>query len=211
MVKQMKKNMKNHAVLAAIIIASFLLGNIYTSAAAPGDSNLLEDVWNYIFGIEENVEELSDEVMILESNLNLLERIHELETRITVLEECGCEDEANGFPQPDYDSGWLYWDRELEGTTMTINHGLNSMDYYVYLIGKYNVVSGEPISPPITDPTHFHTWGYGGDWGYSELTGEFKQGIYYEAYMNSIKIMRANSDPYSDYVRVMIWKIPPIS
>ena len=207
----MEKNKKNYSFLAIIIIASFLIGNIYTSAAKPGSSNLLEDVWSYIFGIEDEVEKLSYDVMILESNLALLDRIHELETRITVLEKCGYEKETNGFPQPDYDSGWLYWDREVQGTTMTINHGLNSMDYYVYLIGKYNVNGGEPISPPITDPTHFHTWGYGGDWGYSDLTGTFKQGIYYEAYMNSIKIIRAASDPYSDYVRVILWKITPTS
>ena len=40
----MLKTKKNYTILATIIIASFLIGNIVIKAAVPGDSNLLEDV-----------------------------------------------------------------------------------------------------------------------------------------------------------------------
>jgi hypothetical protein len=196
----MEKNKKTITILAAIIIASFLLGNVVTKAAVPGDSNLLEDVWNYIFGIEEQVDELSDDVLVIETDLDLLERIHELETRITVLENCGAEDGM--FPTPYADSDWQ---NIPKGSYIIIAHGLGSLDYVVDLQCRYDPESGD-YWPGLVDP-HFHNWYYGGDENYNSAGEWVKYGVWYEAYENTILVYRASDDTLSDQVRVRIWKI----
>jgi len=92
----MERNTKKVVILASIILVSFIFGSIVT-AVGPDDASFLEEVWNAIFGIEEEVDEISDDVIVLQTNLDLLERIHELETRIAILENCGPDSEAQ-FP-----------------------------------------------------------------------------------------------------------------
>lgn len=200
----MEKNMKNYTVLAALIIASFLLGNIMTTAAAPGDSNLLEDVWNYIFGIEEDVEELSDNVLVIESNLDLLERIHELEIRIAVLENCaedyGSSSES-GFPAPDYDSGWSSL---TSGEDLTIVHNLGTLEYLVYFM----VTEDEPADVTPFTPSSFHNFGTGGAFIEDYVIDEmYDAGTYWRATENTVVIHRYPDDVVSNYGRVMIWII----
>ena len=199
----MNLDIKKGAILALVIISTFLLGSIVTAVPTDGNENSLDALWERLFGVEEEVEEIADEVTLMSSNLDLLERIHDLETRMAVLENCGCE-ETNGFPEPDYDSNWVSIGKAV---SLTLTHDLNSDNYFVYLVGKYDTVGGDSITPTI-GPGNFHTWEMGGDWFYDDIYGTSKKyGVYYEAYPNTITIHRAASDPYSDYVRVQIWRL----
>ena len=76
---------KKGVILASIILASFVFGSIVT-AVGPDDASFLQDLWNAIFGIEEEIDEISDDVIVLKTSLDLLERKHDLETRIAILE-----------------------------------------------------------------------------------------------------------------------------
>ena len=204
MVYTLEKNKKNYTIFAAIIITSFLIGNIYTSAAVPNDSNLLEDVWNYIFGIEEDVEELSDDVLVIESNLELLERIHELEIRIAVLEECGGDCGSNGepgFPAPDYDSGWQPL---TPGGDVTLVHNLGTLEYMVYFI----VTEDEPADVTPFMPSSFHNFGTGGAFVEDYVTDMmYDVGTRWEASENMILLHRYPDDVVCNYGRVIIWII----
>ena len=193
-------NRKKLAILALAIISTFIFGSIVTAVPTDGEGNPLDELWERLLGVEKDVEEVTEEVSLIQSNLDLLERIHNLEIRLEVLENCGCEDE-NCFPEPDYDSNWV----SMESVTLTLTHNLDSEFYFVYLVGKYDIENGAPITPPIEEE-NFHIWEYGGDW-YDVMDESKKSGIWYEAYRNTIKVVRAVSDPYSDFVRVMIWKL----
>jgi hypothetical protein len=196
----MSLNSKRLAILALVIISTFVFGSIVTAVPTNGEGSPLDELWERLLGIEEDVEEVTEEVSLIQSNLDLLERIHNLEIRLEVLENCGCEDE-NCFPEPDYDSDWVSMEK---GVGMTLTHNLDSEVYFVYLVGKYDIENGDAITPPIEEE-NFHTWDYGGDWVFSELAGVEKRGIWYEAYRDTIKVIRAANDPYSDFIRVMIW------
>ena len=127
--------------------------------------------------------------------LDQIEKIHDLETRIAVLEKCGCDFEC-GFPTPDYDSDWQPIDNFEH---LTLQHNLDTMDYLVYLMQKDDEAF-----------TEFHNFGSGGAFPDDfELTMKrgFK-GTMWTASKNSIEIYRYDNDVTSDYVRVMLWKIP---
>ena len=73
----MNINRKMIAFMCVIMIGSFLLGNIAV-VAAPDVTGGLEDLWNAIWGIEEDVADLQ-----IESQLEL--RIEELEVEVAEL------------------------------------------------------------------------------------------------------------------------------
>lgn len=195
---------RKHTVIiaATIIITAFLVGSITTAVNSAGDANPLDELWESLLGLEEEVDEISDEVSTLKEESELLERLHELEIRLAVLERCGCESDCP-FPEPDYDSNWISIE---QGQSLTLTHNLNTKEYFVYLIGRYDTSKGGTF---ITDEDNFHTVEMGGDWVYNILYEESnKYGIWYVASKNTIRIDRAYHDPYSDYIRVMIWTLP---
>jgi hypothetical protein len=201
----MNKNAKNYLIIASIIITSFLFGNMMTIAQPGNDSNLLEDVWEYIFGVEDEVDALSDDVMILELNLDLLERIHELEIRIAILENCAEECGSNGgsgFPAPDFDSGWQPL---TAGGDLTLIHNLGTLEYFVYFM----VTEDEPADVTPFNPSSFHNFGTGGAF-IEDYTLElmYDTGTYWTATQNTIVIYRYPDDVVSNYGRVMIWITP---
>ncbi len=195
------QNYKKGAVLAVIVISTFLFGSIVTAVPTDGNENPLDELWERLLGVEEEVEEITEEVDDLRTDLGLLERIHELEIRIELLETCGATEGT--LPTPYVDSGWMDISK---GDSLIFGHGLGSLDYIVHLQSRYDIEEGDPITPPILDQ-NFHNWEHGGDWTYSTIYEEVdKLGVWYEAYSNTVVVMRAADDPYSDQVRIRIWK-----
>ena len=154
--------------------------------------------------MEGEVADISDEVTTLKEESELLERVHELEIRLAVLERCGCESDCP-FPEPDYDSNWVSIEK---GQGLILTHDLNTTEYFVYLIGRYDT-AGDETSDFITGEDNFHTYRFGGDVYYDILYGTSRMcGIWYVASKNSIRIDRAAYDYFADYIRVRIWKLP---
>ena len=196
----MDKKTRNIIILTTIILTALFIGSVLTTAAPESDSNLLEDVWNAIFGIEDEVEVISDDVNVLKSNLDLLERIHELETRVAILENGGSSSELQ-FPPPTMDSGWLSL---TPGEDLTIVHNLETLNYFVYFM----VTEDEPSDVTPFTPSSFHNYGTGGAF-IEDYTIErmYDTGTYWEATSNTIVIYRYPDDTVCNYGRVMIWVI----
>jgi len=198
---------KKHTItiVVTVMITAFLIGSMATAVNSPLDENPLDKLWERLLGLEGEVDDISDEVATLKEESELLERVHELEIRLAVLERCGCESECP-FPEPDYDSNWISIET---GQSLTLAHDLDTTEYFVYLIGRYDTTEDETSDGFITDEDNFHTYEFGGDIWYDTLYGTTKmRGIWYVASKNSIRIDRAADDPFSDYIRVRIWKLP---
>ena len=193
-------NKKNLLILASITGVLLIFGVIVT-AAPPDDTPFLEEVWNAIFGIENEVDQISEDVNLLKMNLDLLEKIHALETRITVLETCGPECES-GFPSPCYDSGWH---KLTPGQNLLLLHNLNTVDYFVYFI----VTEDSPLDIDPFVPASFHNFGTGGAFVEDYvIERSYDLGTYWKASKNSIDVYRYPDDTVCNYARVMLWKIP---
>ena len=196
----MKTNEKQTAVMAIIFIAAFLCGSLATATftnkyAYPTSSTQAQaSFWSRLFG-RAQADEITEMADVIRLVLDQIENIHDLETRIAVLEKCGPECEY-GFPLPDYDSGWHPIDNNEH---LTLQHNLNTMDYLVYVMQKDDEAF-----------TEFHNFGSGGAFPDDfELT--MKRGFYgimWTASKNSIEVYRYDDDITSDYVRVLLWKIP---
>ncbi len=168
-------------------------------AADKDNGNSLKDIWDAIFGVEEDVEDLSE-------RMDLLEKIYALEARVSVLEECGeCEQGPAGPPgpegpqgppgglgEPDYDSGW----RGLHaGYPAKFSHSLGTRDLFVYIVGRSS--SGTTLQ------VH-----YGGDTYYSGATA-IQRGAYWVASDDQyLQVYRLPDDLNWDEVRVLIWRLP---
>jgi hypothetical protein len=195
----MDRNRKRVVILASIIIASFLFGSAVT-AVGPEETSFLEEVWSAIFGIEEEVSEISDDVLVIQSNLELLERIHELEIRLTVLENCGADINAQ-FPSPVYDSGWHPL---TPGEHLILPHNLDTTDYFVYFL----VTEEEPSDVFPFVPSTFHNFGTGGAFIENYVVDIMSDtGTYWMGSKNTIDIFRYPDDTVCNYARIMLWKI----
>ncbi len=196
----MKTNEKQIVVMAIVIIASFLCGSLVTATvtnkyAYPVSSAQVQaSFWSRLFG-RAQADEITEIADIIRLVLDQIEKIHDLETRITVLEKCGPECEHK-FPPPDYDSGWHPIDQNEH---LTLQHNLDTMDYFVYLMKKDE-----------DSFTEFHNFGSGGAFPDDFLLTEtsYSLGTMWKASKNSIEIYRYPDDMTSDYVRIMLWKIP---
>jgi hypothetical protein len=198
---------KQHGVIlvVAVMVAAFLIGSLATAVNSAGDENPLDELWERLLGVEGDVEEISEDVAALKEEAELLERIHELEIRLAVLENCGCDSDCP-FPEPDYDSNWISIE---QGQSLVLTHDLNTTEYFVDLIGRYDTAEAETSDGFITGEDNFHTYELGGDWSYDPLYGTMEmRGIWYVAHENSIRIDRGAHDPFVDYIRVRIWKLP---
>jgi hypothetical protein len=195
----MEKNTKKVIILTSIILASFVFGSFVT-AVGPEESSFLEDVWNAIFGLEEEVNEISDDVLVIQSNLELLERIHELEIRIAVLENCGPDSDGQ-FPSPSYDSGWHPL---TAGEHLILPHNLDTTDYFVYFV----VTEEKPSDIDPFVPSTFHNFGTGGAFieDYADIQSD--AGTYWTGTKNTIDVFRYYDDVVCNYARVLLWKIP---
>jgi hypothetical protein len=187
----MEKKTRNLVILATIIIASLLLGSMIIPAQPGGGDSLFDELLERLMGVEDEVEELSDDVLVLETSLDLLDRIHELELRIAVLETSDCE-ESNGFSEPGYDSDWQ---TISAGSSEFITHNLGTTELFVYLVGKDNDVTVHQdylgMELWFEEGPHLH----GIQWA---TNGE-----------NEVVVSRLSDDNTWDEFRILIWELPP--
>jgi hypothetical protein len=195
----MNTDEKKKVVTTTIIIGSFLLGSLLTNAVTDRNVSSIHpaysqaSIWSRLFGNVQQ-DEITEYADVIRLVLDQIEKIHELETRITVLETCGNECEK-AFPPPDYDSGWLLLPK---GEHLILEHNLNTMDYFVYLIHMDD-----------ESPNTFNNFGSGGAFPFEDLLGRtLSLGTMYEAEKNSIDVYRYYDGVLTDFIRVMIWKIP---
>jgi len=125
------------------------------------------------------------------STIELQTTIRELETRISEIEAV---QKPQGLPAPDYDSGWLAMEPESQ---LTIEHGLNTYEILVYLVGKQSY----------DDVVHQFFWG-GFYWHSSEYVSTQKGVWWFTEDESSINVWRQKDDAGYDFIRVYIWKIP---
>lgn len=113
-------------------------------------------------------------------------RIDELSTLIAVLN-------ATKLGAPDRDSGWI---PISQGQEIIFNHNLNTTNVLVYMIGKYS----DSASP------YIHQIQFGAD----NLVTTVGGARWYDLTVNSIRVRREANDANWNYVRLFIWKIPPL-
>jgi hypothetical protein len=93
--------------------------------------------------------------------------------------------------KPAYDSNWTYIEPDQE---VVFDHGLNTTNVFVYMVGKTN----QSASP------YIHQIDYGGESNYG-----YHWGVnWYDLTNMSIRVHRQISDTNWDQVRIYIWKIP---
>ena len=195
----MNTDEKQKVVTATIIIAFFLLGSLVTNAVTDKNISSIHpaysqaSIWSRLFGNVQQ-DEITEYADVIRLVLDQIDKIHELETRITVLETCGSECK-HSFPPPDYDSGWQPISKNDH---LVLEHKLDSMDYLVYVMKNDDENRNE-----------FHNFGTGGAFIEDYLIEiQTSAGTMWKASRNSIGIYRYKDDMMSDYVRVLLWKIP---
>ncbi len=109
MVNKTNTDEKQKALTVTIIIASFLLGIVVNNAFTDRNINSIHPAYSQasirsrLFGNVQQ-DEITEYADVIRLVLDQVEKIHDLETRIAVLETCGSECK-HSFPPPDYDSG----------------------------------------------------------------------------------------------------------
>ena len=192
-------------IVASVMIAAFMIGSLATPINSAEVANPLDELEERLLGLEGEVANISNEVTTLKEGSDLIERVHELEIRLAVLEKCGCELGCT-FPEPDYYSNWISIEK---GQSLTLTHDLDTTEYFVYLVARHDTTQDETGQTFITDQDNFHTYRFGGDVNYNAAYGESNMmGVWYVASKNSIRIDRAADDYFSDYICVRIWKLP---
>jgi hypothetical protein len=92
--------------------------------------------------------------------------------------------------KPAFDSGWTYIEQDQ---TKIFDHGLNTTEVFVYMIGKTN----QSASP------YIHQIDYGGEINFGYITGV----QWYDLTTMSIRVHRGILDTNWDQVRIYMWKI----
>lgn len=93
--------------------------------------------------------------------------------------------------KPAFDSNWTYIAQDQE---IVFDHGLNTTQVFVYMIGKTN----QSASP------YIHQIDYGGEINFGYVTGV----QWYDLTNMSIRVHRGILDTNWDQVRIYMWKIP---
>lgn len=193
----MRLERENLHTLVTIAIIAFLAGSAFTSSikdirTRSSTQNTKAGLFDWLFP-RPRQDVITENIDLMRLILDHIDRISELETRIAILEECG-KDCTMEFPKPDYDSGWHPID---PGQHLTLQHNLNTMEYLVYVIKNE------------ASPTEFHNFGTGGAFIEDYMTDiKISAGTRWNAARNSITVHRYPDDSVSNYVRVMLWKIP---
>ena len=171
------------------------LANAFNFAGDPGNkTELLYNASKTLNDLQSKIDALNSSLLTLEAYLttriNTLEAtvaqqqstIADLETELAVLN-------ATKLGQPDYDSGWFQLNKSQ---SIILVHNLNTTDVMCYMMGND------------TDGNFYtHQLAYGGDAQVGVAIGAY----WYELTSATVKVTRANGDPYWDYVRFLIWKV----
>lgn len=208
----MEKKTRNFIIITSVIFASFLFGSLVT-AAGPEDSNLLEEVWEAIFGLEGDVELHDDRLIYLEASYGFYERLAEIEEefeeQITELEEQieilqdEVENTQASLLDPVYDTGWIEDDDERwepntgeSGTFMSIPVVIEDFENkHVTMMGNYGNYA-------------YHQYQIGGDRWFS--TSDAWRGAYWYYDIGEDKLIIARNDDFLwQRIRLIVWELPP--
>jgi len=197
----MEKSKKNYIILTAIIVVSIMIGSFVIAAPPTNGNSALSDLWNRIFGIEEDVEDLQNQLFLMAMIDDLEDRIEDLEDDSGTGTQgppgptgptgpAGPEG-TNWLQNPEYDSGWV-----SAGTGSTIiPHLLGTQELFVYILGRYD---------SLTHQVRFGTDKF-------EFEGDFKEwGMSWQTIDDDTLNIYVQLDEYAwEEVRVLIWKLPP--
>lgn len=214
----MKLRRRYIILIAGIAITSLLFGTV--AMAADGGDGALSELWNAIFGIQEDMEDLQDQIDLQAQIAELQAEIAELQAQMAFLEDPwiegpegpqgpqgevgpqgpqgipgpqgvqGPQGIPGGFGAPDYDSGWLTF---TEGDlNFEVTHNLGTTELFVYMVGKDSF-------------GRVHQWFYGGDIRDSGRVGANWRTSW--ANDNKIDLYRLVDDQVWEEVRVYIWVI----
>ena len=181
------------------IVVTVILALTSISFAFAGNNGVpFDEIWEAIFGIHDDVEDI-------QSTLTELELVPGPPGPEGPEGPVGPEgplgekgDTGNpgptGIMSPDYDSGWV----SLNINAFTFfEHNLGTKDIFVYLLGKNIEASGV-----VTHQLYF---------GGSEMAGYYK-GVRWSTSSensNEVSVYRLWDDLLWDEARVLIWKLPP--
>jgi len=140
----MKLNKKVVALTSAIAIISFLIGTALVAAGS--EDSPLKEIWETIFGIQGDVQDLQTQVDLQAQIADLQSEVDVLKAQMEFLEdpwivgpqgpqgETGPQGLPGGFHAPDYDSGWVSAD--WVNNRKSFNHNLGTYDLFVYVYGR---------------------------------------------------------------------------
>ena len=216
----MKIKRKALVAISLIAIVALMVGTVI--AAAP-EEDPFTAIWQAIFGIEEDVEDLQTEIDYLDRLAELQSQVDTLQAKVDLIDDpwiegpegpqgetgpqgpAGPQGETGpqgpaGPQGPQGPAGSFPnpdYDSGWVTTTdagATINHNLGTKELFVYMIGK----TGDKI----------HQLDFGTDMIITE--GDlFEYGAYWETDgENTILIWRGVDDSFWVEVRVLIWKLP---
>lgn len=192
--------MMDRSVGALWVVVAILAAILFLGMSGMIELTNLTDVRNAIVGVQNDVGNLSDEVAALKTGVDLLKEIADLKARVGVLEERGeCPEEVWGAP--DYDSGWTVHvppespeSSELPRSDyMRFEHGLDTIDVFVYLVGKTEGGGG----------VWTQQYSYGRD--ASDL-GDY--GVFWTCDLDNLLVHFGTTEYRYKEVRVLIWRLP---
>lgn len=205
-------------LIAGIAVVSLLFGTV-AMALDDGTGLPFQELWQAIFGIQEDMEDLQDQIDLQAQIANLQAEIAELQAQMAFLEdpwiegppgpqgeqgpqgvqgpqgpqgpqgEQGPQGIPGGFGAPDYDS---WWQPINPGDYLTLTHNLGTTGLFVYVIGKDS--QGD-----------VHQVYYGVNTHYNPNRLEY--GVHWWLRGNDIWISRMSDDVAWDEVRVCLWII----
>lgn len=227
----MKLNRKIVALVSVIMVTSFFFGTAVFAAAPEG--SVLDELWDAIFGIQDDVEDLQEEVDLQAQITALTAEVAVLQGQMSLLTDPWIEGQpgprgyngsqgeqgpegpegpqgdigpigpSGGFGAPDYDSGW---------TTLTAgswtgfsDYTLETDDCIVYLYGRFD----DPfVVEPNPDDWVYHQYYLGGEVYYVDGV-VYRTGCLWDStdISESLEVKRYEEDTYWEEVRVLIWAI----
>ncbi|MCK4477541.1 hypothetical protein KAU88_03310 [Candidatus Bathyarchaeota archaeon] len=201
----MKLNKKIVTLTSVIAIISFLIG---TALVAAGPEDPLTEMWEAIFGIQDDVEDLQTQIDLQAQIADLQSEVDVLKAQMEFLEdpwivgppgpqgETGPQGALGGFDAPDYDSGWVSaagWVNDRK----SFDHGLGTTDLFVYVYGRL-IEGGDWV---------YHQIGIGWDTTIDGVDIAFTGMRWLLVDENTVDLLRGYEDWQWEEARVLIWVI----
>ena len=234
--EEIKMRKREAGIIAIVVISLFTVSYVF----AANDGVPFDELWDSIFGLEEDVEELSSEVELLQLQYDLMMEIAALESRIAALEtapgtpgpigpsgpmgppgpegpegpqgEQGLQGEQGPLgPQGEKGDTGSFFAPDYDSGWVRLEPGYTVFQHNLNTRDLYVYVLGGAGS----QLTYTHQIMYGWD-RTIERDGEVvDRGAFWAGgpndFLNEIHVQRGSSDPYYSWARVMIWKLPPLT
>ena len=204
----MKMSKSEAGIIVTIIIAISSISFAY----AGNNGVPFDELWEAIFGIQEEVEDIQSTLDLHAEIAELHATVNYLESRLTVLELVpgpqgpagstgpegpegpqGLIGPAGGFGAPDFDSGWVELSKgeNLIGTLSEID----ASNVFVYLMGRLD---------PLLEA---HQYYYGVDM-YDPDDWIDRGATWYFDYTQNLYVVRGYFDEHWTEARVIVWELP---